>query len=251
MIVGESTSCVSASCRSLRPVVNLSLHLSGFPSAKPIRLACARGIHLELHSTSSSTRLDMQKLSNFTGQARHMMTPAAFGMGRSHLDNGPQQAQQAMKRATLAAPNVAPLSTADAMVTLSFNVPFSSTLAGPDPEDIIHASMGAAQKWTHPEGADENAPVHKLPVHVRNVDQIRSLCKSMSETSGGQLEASVTSTEPKTSPAAQRLSKRGLVTNVCVSGNGDVVHKIRAQILNDTPIALVQNSGQVSRRARY
>jgi hypothetical protein len=182
----------------------------------------------------------MQKLSNFTGQARHgweKMTPAAFGMGRPNIDsNGP--VPPALKRSMAPAP-MTPLTPAETMVNLSFNVPFSSNLTGPNPEEILHASPGAFQRWTHPEGSEEGTPTHRLPVHTRNVEMLRKLCKTISEASGGRLEATVTSSEPKPVPAVQRRPPKGLVTNVCVSGEGDVVPKIRAKILNETPILLV------------
>ena len=180
----------------------------------------------------------MQKLSNFTGQARHgweKMTPA-FGMGRLNSDNVP--IPPPIKRAMAPAP-MSPHTAAEAMVNLSFNVPFASNLSGPVPENILHASPGAYHRWTHPKGTEENMPTHKLPVHTRNVENLRKLCKSISEATGGHLEATVTSSEPKPVPAVQRRPPKGLVTNVCISGDGDVVHKIRAKILNETPIAMV------------
>ena len=55
------------------------------------------------------------------------------------------------------------------------------------------------------------------------------------------MEATVTSSEPKPTPASQRLSRKGLVTNVVISGDADIVHKYRSKLLNETPIALVAN----------
>ena len=161
------------------------------------------------------------------------MTPAAFGMGRPHLENGSQ-----VKRPATSGPR-SPMNSTESSVNLSFNVPFASNLGGPDPDEVIHASPGAFQRWTHPLGTDEGAPTHKLPVHVRNVESLRQLCKTISDASQGRLEATVTSSEPKPTPASQRLSRKGLITNVCVSGDGELVYKTRAKILNETPIALV------------
>lgn len=183
----------------------------------------------------------MQKLSNFTGQARHgweKMTPAAFGMGRPH-DNLPLQQQQ--KRSMPPTP-MSPLTPTDSVVTLSFNVPFASNLNGPEPEEVLHASPGALLKWTHPEGVESGTPTHKLPVHSYHEEHLRQLCKGLSENSGGRLEAAVTSSEPQPTPASQRLPRKGLVTNVCVTGESELVHKMRAKILNETPIALVHKS---------
>ncbi|EON63384.1 hypothetical protein W97_02611 [Coniosporium apollinis CBS 100218] len=40
-------------------------------------------------------------------------------------------------------------------VNLSFNVPSSSNVAGPEMGDIIHASSGGFSRWAHPEGTEE------------------------------------------------------------------------------------------------
>lgn len=181
----------------------------------------------------------MHKISNFTGQARHgweRMTPA-FGMSRPHTDMATSQSL----RRPHGAPPMTPPTGIDPIVNLSFNVPFSSNLAGPDPEDILHASPGAIQRWTFPEGTPEGTPIHKLPVHASNVEALRRLCRHISESSGGRIEATVTSSEPKAVPSLQRRPQ-GLVTNVCITGDGDTVRKMRARILNETPISLVRNS---------
>jgi hypothetical protein len=127
----------------------------------------------------------------------------------------------------------------DPVVNLSFNVPFSSTLAGPDVDDVLHASPGALQRWSFPEGTPEGTPVHSLPVHASNVDALRRLCRQITESSSGRIEAVVTSSEPKTVPSLQRRPQ-GLVTNVCITGEGDTVRKMRAKVLNETPILLVR-----------
>jgi len=180
----------------------------------------------------------MHKISNFTGQARHgweKMTPAAFGMSRSNQDFS---LSSPVKRPVASTP-ISPLTPADTVVNLSFNVPFASNLPGPDPEEVLHSSPGAFERWTHPEGTDEETPTHKLPVHANNVEVLRRLCRAISDESGARLEAAVTSSEPKPIPALQRRPLKGLVTNVCISGDGDTVHKMRAKVLNETPIALV------------
>lgn len=179
----------------------------------------------------------MHKITNFTGQARHgweRMTPA-FGMSRPHTDMS--NSQQPLRRPH-GAPPVTPPSGGDSTVNLSFNVPFSSNLAGPDVEDVLHSSPGAFQRWTFPDGTEEGTPMHKLPVHANNVETLRNTCRQIGENSGGRIEATVTSSEPK---AVQSLQRRpqGLVTNVCISGDGETVHKMRAKILNETPISLV------------
>ncbi|KAJ5679202.1 hypothetical protein N7462_007446 [Penicillium macrosclerotiorum] len=173
----------------------------------------------------------MHKISNFTGQARHgweRMTPT-FGMSRPHTD-------MAFRRPH-GAPPMTPPTSIDPTVNLSFNVPFSSTLAGPDVDDVLHASPNALQRWTFPEATPEGTPVHQLPVHTSNVEGLRRLCRQITESSGGRIEATLTSSEPKAVPSLQRRPN-GLVTNVCVTGDGETVRKMRAKILNDTPIML-------------
>ena len=181
----------------------------------------------------------MHKISNFTGQARHgweRMTPAAFGMSRFHQDMPTPQPLRRPQGSSSVVPPPAPEHT---VVNLSFNVPFSSNLAGPEKDEVLHASPGALQRWTAPAGTtSETIPVHKLPVHVQNEERLRSLCRYISEQSGGRIEASVTSGEPKAAPAIHTRSQ-GLVTNVCISGENDLVYKMRAKIFNDTPIMMV------------
>ena len=181
----------------------------------------------------------MQRFSNITGQARHgleKMTPAGL-MSRPNPMDLP--IAQPIKRPINGTPT-SPLSPADTMVNLSFNVPFSSNLSGPDVDEILHASPKALERWTFPPGTEEGMPIHKLPVHHYNVEQLRRSCRVLNEGSQGRLEATVTSSEPKPIPALQRRPLKGLVTNVCISGDNETVHKMRAKILNDTPIALVK-----------
>lgn len=127
------------------------------------------------------------------------------------------------------------------LVNLSFNIPFASNLSGPDPDSVIYASPGAYARWTHPQpnNPDSPPPNHELPVHARNVDNLRSLCKVITEASNAQVQATVTSARPKPVPGMQRGPLNTLVTNVCLSGDSDLVYKMRAKILNETPITLV------------
>ena len=187
----------------------------------------------------------MQRFSNITGQARHgleKMTPSGLMPSRPTqmdlpiLQNG--------KRPSLNGQPASPLTPTDTLVNLSFNVPFSSNLTGPDVDDILHASPRALEKWTFPEGTEKDTPLHKLPVHHQNVEQLRRACRVLSEGNPGRVEATVTSAEPKAVSSLQRVPHKGLVTNVCVSGDAADVHKLRAKILNETPIALVINDGR-------
>jgi hypothetical protein len=124
-------------------------------------------------------------------------------------------------------------------LNLSFNVPFSSDLAGPVPEDVIHATPGAFARWTHPEDAHAGTlPNHKLPVHAQNVEALRQMCKQMTEQSEGRFQATVTSAEPRPIPGVQ-LGQKSLVTNVCLCGEPELVRRMRGRVLNDTPISLV------------
>jgi hypothetical protein len=124
---------------------------------------------------------------------------------------------------------------------LSFNVPFASNLAGPDADEILHATPGAADRWLHPsenvEGT-EPLPTHKLPVHANNVEDLRNLCKEISNNSEGKLGAVVTVSEPKQIPGMRKATK-GFVTNVCLSGEPDLVYRTRGSILQQTPVELV------------
>ena len=125
-------------------------------------------------------------------------------------------------------------------VNLAFNVPFASNLAGPDVDDILYASPGAKARWTHPEGAAEALPPpHRLPIHVENVNNLRALCQQLTAATGGVVHASVVSAESKPLPGIQRGPLRALVTNVCLSGELELVNSMRHEILNRSPIAMV------------
>src|SRR5271154_2579276 len=136
----------------------------------------------------------MHKISNFTGQARHgweRMTPAAFGMSRPQdMSAGTQPLRRPSAPLSVASPT-----SPDSIVNLSFNVPFAANLPGPDPEDVLHATPGAYQRWTLPVGTPDDTPIHKLPVHTQNVENLRRLCRQIADSSGGRIEASVTSSE--------------------------------------------------------
>jgi len=173
----------------------------------------------------------MHKISNFG-----RMTPAAFGISRFHQDipQQPQPLRRPQASANIGTPNHSDYST----VNLSFNVPFASSLPGPEPEEVLHASPGAIQRWTFPEGTQDGTPTYKLPVHAQNEERLRGLCRYMNDSSGGRIEALVTSSEPKATQALHQKAQ-ALITNVCISGDHDVVHKMRAKVLNETPIMMV------------
>jgi len=129
------------------------------------------------------------------------------------------------------APPITAPQVTDGPIHYSFNVPFASDLAGPDTEDILHATADAVLRWTHPEDAPDDIPVHELPVHAQNLAQLRKYCRDITQQSAGALEAHVISTTPKTS--------RSQVTTVCLAGPADLVYRTRETILNETPLSLV------------
>lgn len=153
-----------------------------------------------------------------------MHRPAGNAMPSAHMMPHPKsQAPHGM------AP-IQPSSQTDQIIHYSFNVPFASDLAGPNTEDIVYGTRDAVLRWTHPGEAPDNVPVHDLPVHAANVAILRQLCKDLT-TGPLPIEAYVKSSEPK--------RVKGQVTNVCLTGSPELVHKSRETILNDTPLALV------------
>lgn len=194
----------------------------------------------------------MHKIPGF-GAARHgfdKVTPSMpFGSQRQQPDMGPAHAMSANKPRD-AASNSGPASLSrqssgprpGQQLSLSFNVPFSSNVPGPEPADVIHATPGAFHRWTHQDDDPAaSAAVHQLPIHTANMDNLRTLCKSMSDMSEGRLQASVTCSEPKQIPGLPLGgSLRSLVTNVCLAGEPDAVKRMRCRILHETPISLVR-----------
>ncbi|KAG8627557.1 hypothetical protein KVT40_005040 [Elsinoe batatas] len=189
----------------------------------------------------------MHKIGQITGQARHgwdaMRPSMGFSRPHQHDLSGPPPGKRNHGAVNALPPNPA---MPGHLINLSFNVPFASNLAGLEPEEVIYASPGAFNRWTHPQGTPEGTPIHELPVHRRDVENLRTLCKTMSEGSGGAVQATVTSSKPKPVPGMQRGPLTALVTNVCISGDAEIVHKMRSKILNDTPITLRSSSVEVS-----
>jgi len=167
----------------------------------------------------------MNKLANMR-QHWPAMGPG-FSMSRPNMNMTSSAPQH---KATHGSPIISP-SSIDSTIYYSFNVPFASDLAGPNTEDILYATEDAIAKWTHPEDAADDVPIYELPIHAHNVMALRKLCKDISS-SGLPIEATVKSSEPK--------RVKGQVTNVCLSGSPELVHKSRETILNDTPLALVR-----------
>lgn len=168
----------------------------------------------------------MNKLANM----RHWSGPG-FGMSRPNM-NVPSITTGHNKNA--AGNNAASMITSaptETAIHYSFNVPFASDLAGPNTEDILYATAGAVLRWTHPEDAPDNVPIYELPVHANNVTNLRKLCRDITLNERVPVEAHVKSSEPK--------RVKGQVTNVCLSGLPESVHATKEQILNETPLALV------------
>ncbi|KAH6673593.1 hypothetical protein B0J14DRAFT_480829 [Halenospora varia] len=167
----------------------------------------------------------MNKLANM----RHWSERMGPGFGMSRQPNMNMTAITPQHKATHGASPILSPTSEQAHIHYSFNVPFASDLAGPNTEDILYATNDAVLRWTHPEDAPDDVPIHDLPVHAQNVMNLRKLCKDI--TNGPlPIEAHVKSSEPK--------RVKGQVTNVCLSGSPELVHKSRETILNDTPLAL-------------
>jgi hypothetical protein len=171
----------------------------------------------------------MNKLANMRHWSERMSPN--FGMGRPNMPMNaalnPHQKNAAQTGLSINSPHPA-----DATIHCSFNVPFSSDLAGPNTEDILHATTDAVLRWTHPEDAPDDVEVHELPAHVEGMNTLRKLCRDL--TSGPlPIEAHVLSATPDDGRGQQ-------VTTVCLTGSPDLVHKSREAIFNDTPISLVR-----------
>lgn len=122
-------------------------------------------------------------------------------------------------------------------VSYSFCIPFS-ILPGPDPDDIITASPGAKERWIQSVERfnDTDTPAYSLPIHQANVDTLRKLCKEISDALEFKCEAALTVSEPQ--HGSYRQTKRGIITNVWLSGHPESVLRARGVIMQNTPVAL-------------
>ncbi|KIH90141.1 hypothetical protein SPBR_00117 [Sporothrix brasiliensis 5110] len=118
--------------------------------------------------------------------------------------------------------------TVNTPVFYAFNVPFASDLAGPDTEDILHATKDAVLRWTHPDSAPDDVPVHELPVHANNLADLGNLCDQLA--AKNEIEANIITSVPK--------NAKSQVTTVCLVGAPDSVYRAHETILNETPLAL-------------
>ncbi|KAI0020573.1 hypothetical protein F4780DRAFT_770677 [Xylariomycetidae sp. FL0641] len=171
----------------------------------------------------------MQKLANMG--MRHWsdrIQSPSFGMSsRPNMNMTPINPHQ--KTGAPGAPPLSPSPAAVSTIHFGFNVPFASDLAGPNTEEILHATGESVIRWTHPQEAPDDVPIYELPIHAQNLANLRNLCQELSK---GPLpiEAHVISTTPP--------HVKGQVTTVCLAGDPDLVHKSRETILSDTPLAL-------------
>lgn len=225
-------------CTSLNPTQPLTVHDHNqvwlWPPSAPLLCSPLLAGTRHLFNVSTSPRpppapevFIMNKLANMRHWSDRMAP--GFGMSRPNPNNMSMPAMTPQHKPVHGSP-ISPTSE-QATIHYSFNVPFASDLAGPNTEDILYATTGAVERWTHPEDAPDDVPIYELPVHAQNVINLRRLCKDLS--SGPlPIEAHVKSSEPK--------RVKGQVTNVCLSGSPDLVHKSREAILNETPLALVR-----------
>lgn len=170
----------------------------------------------------------MNKLANMRHWSERMSPN--FGMGRPNMPINPLN-QHPKNTAQPGGPNASPQA-ADATIHYSFNVPFSADLAGPNTEDIVHATTDAVLRWTHPEDAPDDVQVHELPAHAQNIANLRKLCNDLS-VGPLPIEAHVLSSSVKNGKGQQ-------VTTVCLSGSPELVNKSRETILNEIPISMVR-----------
>jgi hypothetical protein len=143
---------------------------------------------------------------------------------------------QPFKR-TNTATSTSPAPPPNAPVTLSFNVPFNSDLAGPRRDEVIFSTTGAFDRWIPPEGAEEN-PVYDTPVHAQHRENLELLCEQIVRQTNGSIKYFIRSGLPKPVAGMPPRSK-AWVTNVCLRGPYETVSGARQAILNQTPISLV------------
>jgi hypothetical protein len=179
----------------------------------------------------------MHKLTNFAGGVRHGWE-MPFGVNRSQHHDMPRNPQYQRPPHTPTTPTQLPHATP---ISWCFKVPLNNTLIGPDPKQIIYASQGASERWTHQPGSPDDTPTHLLPVHQQHLDDLRNLCARMKTELG--VEAIVTLGRANTlapMPSLQPTQTNNIVANVCVNGRDyDIVRRVREHILNQSPITMV------------
>lgn len=154
-----------------------------------------------------------------------------------HRTNSNEIHPQPFKRTSTAASTSSPAPPPNAPVTLSFNVPFNSDLAGPRRDEVIFATTGAFDRWIPAEGDDEQ-PVYDLPIHVQHREKLEMLCEQIVRQTNGGIKYFIRSGLPKPVAGMPPRSK-AWVTNVCLRGPYETVTAARQAILNQTPISMV------------
>lgn len=224
-----SASCVT--CASCVPDV-LTLH--------PHRRRASDSFHYchppHLPTITTTTMNTVSGIANSARSGWDRMTRAPSMPFGAHRSNNTDIHPQPFKR-TSTAPSSSPVPPPNAPVTLSFNVPFNSDLAGPRRDEVIYASPGAFDRWILPEGSEEK-PVYDSPVHVQHRENLEMLCETIVRQTNGSIKYFIRSGLPKPVAGMPPRSK-AWVTNVCLRGAYEVVSSARQAILNQTPISLV------------
>jgi hypothetical protein len=185
----------------------------------------------------------MHKITNFAGGVRHGWE-MPFGANRSQVPQ-PHPADlslnQAYKRPQ--APTMPQQFPPGTPISLCFKVPFNNTLPGPETDRVIYSSRGALERWSQPAGSPDDAPTHKLPVHVQHVDDLRARCSRMKAEHG--VEATVTVGRARTiapAPGLQPTPTNNVVANVCLHGpDYESARRAREALLNQSPITMVRH----------
>ncbi|KAI1265552.1 hypothetical protein F5Y18DRAFT_38687 [Xylariaceae sp. FL1019] len=124
---------------------------------------------------------------------------------------------------------LSPSPAADTTIHFAFNIPFATDLAGPNTEDILHATPDSVDRWTHPAEAPDDVPIYKLPIHQFHLANLRRMCHDIT-TGPLPVDAYVIETTPK--------HIKGQVVTVSLSGTPELVHTTRETILSGVPLAL-------------
>jgi hypothetical protein len=183
----------------------------------------------------------MHKLTNFAGGVRHGWE-MPFGVNRSQQQHHdiPRNPQYQRSPHTPTTPTQLPPATP---ISWCFKVPLNNTLPGPNAKEILYASEGAQERWTHPQDSADDTPIHLLPVHQQHIEDLRSLCGRMKTELGVEAIVNVGRGSNVTGvPGLQPANGNNLVAIACVNGpDYDIVRRVREHILNQSPITMVSS----------
>lgn len=180
----------------------------------------------------------MQKLANMRQWSERMSPNFAAIGSRPNMNMANMNPHQKTAAPGAALNGSSPA--ADPTIHFAFNVPLASDLAGPNTEDILHATGDSVMRWTHPGDAPDDIPVYELPVHTQNVDALRNLCQGLTD-NPLPVDAHVVTSAPPSGMIGAPKSAKSQVVTVCLSGDRELVHKSRETILSSVPLALVGN----------